>query len=69
MKKDSSGGKSPKQGQKRPRKPQPDKKEQQTGKGPLTIGRDPGDRTSRYCILDRDGETVRRGAWGARSPR
>ena len=29
---------------------------------PLTIGMDLGDRNSRYCVLDQDGEVVREGS-------
>ena len=37
------------------------KQDQKVWKGPITIGMDLGDRTSRYCILDGNGETVREG--------
>jgi transposase len=33
-------------------------------KGPLTIGLDLGDKTSRYCVLDGDGKTVEEGVVG-----
>jgi hypothetical protein len=36
--------------------------DQKIWKGPITIGMDLGDRTSRYCILDGNGEKVREGA-------
>src|SRR5580693_2189301 len=36
--------------------------DQKVWKGPITIGMDLGDRTSRYCILDGNGETVREGS-------
>ena len=52
MKKNSTSRKSPKQ-------------EQEPWKGPLTIGMDLGDRTSRYCILDGDGEVVKEGSVGS----
>jgi transposase len=52
MKKHSTSGKSPKQ-------------EQKTWKSPLTVGMDVGDRTSRYCILDGDGEVVKEGSVGS----
>jgi transposase len=32
--------------------------------GPITIGMDLGDKTSRYCILDSDGEVVKEGSVG-----
>jgi transposase len=32
------------------------------GKGPITIGMDLGDRTSRYCVLDGDGKVVKEGS-------
>lgn len=38
------------------------KQEQKFWKGPITIGMDLGDRTSRYCVLDGDGEQVREGS-------
>ena len=38
--------------------------DQKVWKGPITIGMDLGDRTSRYCILDGNGETVREGSVG-----
>lgn len=38
------------------------KPEQKSWKSPLTIGLDVGDRTSRYCIPDRDGEIVQEGS-------
>lgn len=41
------------------------KQEQKIWKGPLTIGMDVGDKTSRYCILDGDGEIVREGSVGS----
>ena len=41
------------------------KEEQKTWKSPLTIGIDLGDRTSRYCILDGDGEVVKEGSVGS----
>ena len=37
------------------------------GKGPITIGMDLGDKTSRYCVLDENGEVLRKAAW--RRPR
>lgn len=38
-------------------------KRQQAGKAvPLTIGMDLGDKTSRYCVLDQDGEVVAEGS-------
>src|ERR1039458_5454888 len=40
------------------------KQEQKHRKGPITLGRALGDRTSRYCILDGNGETVREGSVG-----
>src|SRR5450432_1279449 len=40
------------------------KQTQKLWKGPITIGMDLGDRTSRYCILDGNGETVREGSVG-----
>jgi transposase len=40
------------------------KQEQKHWKGPITIGMDLGDRTSRYCILEGNGETVREGSVG-----
>jgi transposase len=55
MKKNNTGRKSPKQ-------------EQETWKSPLTIGMDLGDRTSRYCILDGDGELVKEGIVGSANP-
>ena len=38
--------------------------DQKVWKGPITIGMDLGDRASRYCILDGNGETVREGSAG-----
>jgi transposase len=55
MKKNSSKGKDVKQDL---------KEEQKLWKRPLTIGMDLGDRTSRYCILDGNGEQVREGSVG-----
>jgi transposase len=40
------------------------KQEQKSWKGPITIGMDIGDRTSRYCILDGSGEVVSEGSVG-----
>jgi transposase len=57
MKKNSTKGKDLKQGK-------DTKTEQKRWKGPITIGMDLGDRTSRYCILDGNGETVREGSVG-----
>jgi transposase len=55
MKKNSTSRKSPKQ-------------EQKIWKGPLTIGMDLGDKTSRYCILDGDGEIVQEASVGSTNP-
>jgi transposase len=43
------------------------KQEQKTWKGPLTIGMDLGDRTSRYCILDGNGDVVYEASVGSTS--
>jgi hypothetical protein len=51
MKKNSTSRRSPKQ-------------EQETWRGPLTIGMDLEDRASRYCVLDSDGEVVNEGSVG-----
>lgn len=37
-------------------------------KGPLTIGMDLGDRTSRYCVLDGTGEVVKEGSVATTRP-
>jgi transposase len=52
MKKNSTSRKNPKQ-------------EQEIWKGPLTVGMDLGDKTSRYCILDGDGEIVKEASAGS----
>ena len=44
------------------------KGEQQNWKGPITVGMDIGDRTSRYCILDGNGEVVSEGSAGTTKP-
>lgn len=41
------------------------KQAQKNWKGPITIGMDIGDKTSRYCILDGDGEVVSEGSTGS----
>ena len=51
MKKNSISPKSPKQGRK-------------ACQGPITIGMDIGDKTSRYCVLDEDGTVLREGGVG-----
>src|SRR5437764_13189356 len=38
--------------------------DQKVWEGPITIGMDLGDRTSRYCIVDGNGGTVREGSDG-----
>ena len=40
------------------------KQEQKLWQGPITIGMDLGDKTSRYCILDGDGEQMGEGSVG-----
>jgi transposase len=40
------------------------KQARQSWKGPITVGMDIGDRTSRYCILDGNGEMVGEGSAG-----
>jgi transposase len=42
--------------------------DQKVWKGPMTMGMDLGDRTSRYCILDGNGETVREGSVNTTKP-
>ena len=49
MKKNSTVAQSPKAGSK-------------STKEPMTIGMDLGDKTSRYCVLDENGEVVREGS-------
>ena len=41
------------------------KQEQKLWKGPITIGMDLGDKTSRYCMLDGNGEQMREGSVAA----
>ena len=60
MKKNSTKGKGEKQDL---------KQEQKLWKGPITIGMDVGDKTSRYCILDGDGEQMGKAAWARRKRR
>ena len=43
---------------------QSSKRRGSTRTGRLTIGMDLGDKTSRYCALDRNGEVVREGCVG-----
>jgi transposase len=52
MKKNSTSPKSPQQG----------KKERKACQGPITIGMDLGDKTSRYCMLDENGTVLREGS-------
>ena len=52
MKKNSSGCKSPKASMKAPKSTN------------VTVGMDLGDKTSRYCMLDENGEVLRKPAWG-----
>lgn len=40
----------------------------QPWKGPITIGMDLGDRTSRYCVVDRTGEVVKEGSVATTRP-
>jgi hypothetical protein len=40
------------------------KQERKLWKGPITIGMDLGDRTSRYCVLDGNGEIIGEGSVG-----
>src|ERR1700685_4595932 len=40
------------------------KGEQKLWKGPIRMGMDLGDRTSRYCVLDGSGQIVREGSVG-----
>ena len=42
--------------------------ERKAWKGPLTIGMDLGDRSSRYCILDGSGEVLKEGSVGTTKP-
>ena len=51
MKKNSSCRQSPKRGRK-------------AGASTVTVGMDLGDKTSRYCMLDEDGEVVREASVG-----
>jgi hypothetical protein len=37
--------------------------------GPMTIGMDLGDKTSRYCVLGADGEIAAEGTVGTTKPR
>src|SRR2546425_3919827 len=56
MKKNSTSPKSPKQAKKESRKACP---------GPITIGMDLGDKTSRYCMLDNEGAVWQEGSVGS----
>ena len=43
---------------------QSSKGDRKARKGPITIGMDLGDKTSRYCVLDSQGEVVQEGSRG-----